>query len=95
MLDELNHRRLFGVRDNRHSHPTGALLASFHGHQRNGGLSPFELPTASQTGCGPPIQVSSISTSPYSGSRVALTIARRSLCRILVRLNTVPAVNDD
>ena len=32
--------------------------------------------------CGPPIQVSSISTSPCRGSRAALTIARRSLCKI-------------
>jgi hypothetical protein len=50
----------------------------FHGYQHNGGCSPFELTPAPTPGCGPPTQVSSISTSPYNGSRAALTIVRRS-----------------
>ena len=48
VFDEIDHRRLFEVRDDRHPHPTRALRPFFHGHQHNGGLTPFELPTASQ-----------------------------------------------
>jgi hypothetical protein len=42
---------------------------------------PFSWRLPRMPGCSPPPHVSSISTSPYSGSRAALTIARRSLCR--------------
>jgi len=48
-LDEIDHRRLFEVGDDRHPHTTRDSTASFHGHQHNGRLAPFELPTASQS----------------------------------------------
>jgi hypothetical protein len=76
-LDERGHRRLFEIRD--HGHPdtparfptATTTMAAFR---------PFNCRLPRTPACGPPTQVSSISTSPCSGSRVALTIARRSLC---------------
>jgi hypothetical protein len=48
LLDELDHRRLFEVRDYRHSGATRDAAAVFNRHDNNGLLSAFELTTASQ-----------------------------------------------
>src|SRR5438034_11311525 len=45
---------------------------------------PFSCRLTRIPGWGPPIQVSSISTSPWRGSRAVLTIARRSLWSIIL-----------
>jgi hypothetical protein len=64
-----------------------ALDAFLHRHQHDNRFAAFQLATPR---CGPPIQVSSISTSPCRGistspcrgSRPAFTMVRRSLCRV-------------
>lgn len=47
-LDELDHRRLFDIRNDGHPHTTRSVSPFFYRHQDEGGLSSFELPTPSQ-----------------------------------------------
>ena len=52
LLDELEHRGLFEVRD-RHSNPARTAPPFFDGDYHNRGFAPFQLPTPSQAGLGP------------------------------------------
>ena len=64
-------------------HPTGRPPPPFDSNQNQRGVAPSELATPRSPAWVPPTHVSSISTSPRSGSRAAFTIARRSLCSII------------
>src|SRR6266852_4731377 len=56
-----------------------AFSPPLYGYQNEGGSAPLELMAPSDTGLGTSNAVSSVSTSPRSGSRATFTIARRSL----------------
>jgi hypothetical protein len=53
VLDELDHRRLFKIRDHRHPDTARHAATIFDRHDDNGRFSAFELTTASQTGLRP------------------------------------------
>jgi hypothetical protein len=54
VLDELDHRRLFEIRDHRHPDTTRHAATIFDRHHDNGRFSAFELTTTAQTGLRPP-----------------------------------------
>ena len=53
LLDEIDHRGLFEVRDHRHPNATGDATAVFNRRHHNRRLSAFELTTAPQAGLWP------------------------------------------
>jgi hypothetical protein len=69
------------VGDDGHADPSAARTADLNAHGHKGFRAAG--PSAAQPGSNPPTKHSSTSTSPVSGSRSGLTIARRSLCSII------------
>jgi hypothetical protein len=82
-LHDRRHRRSGEVGQHRKPDAARPVFAALDRDKHWNRAAVFQLPAPRDAGCGPPIQVSSISTAPCSGSRAALTIARRSLCRII------------
>jgi len=71
------------VGDDPHAEAPRSLCPLLDCHKHECRPTPLELAASSDTAWVPPTHVSSISTSPRSGSRVRLTIARRSLWSII------------
>ena len=80
LFGEVNERCRLEIWNNGHAESSRSVYSAFlYGNYYERCTAAFELPASTESGRGPPIQVSSISTSPWRGSRVSLTIARRSL----------------
>src|SRR5215472_4611934 len=73
----------FEVGNHIHASSAGGPTALFHGYRTRAALRFLSCRLPRSPACSPPTHVSSTSTSPRNGSRVAPTIARRSLCSII------------